>query len=317
MDTDKSKRPHWNAYHLPLLNWIQTKATPTLERLIFAPAGLDTDKSKRPHWNAYHLPLLNWIQTKTNAHTGTPTICTRWIDTDNWNAYYLHLLDWIQTKATPTLERLLFAPAELDTDQSSTHTGTLNICTCWIGYRQLERLPFALLDWIQTTGTLTICPVGLDTDNWNAYYLPRWIDTDNWNAYYLHPLNWIQTKAAPTLERLPFALLDWIQTKATPTICPVGLDTHQSNAHTGTLTICTRWIDTDNWNAHHLPRWIGYTPKQTPRTSTTGTPTICPVGLDTHQSKRPHWNAYHLPCWIGYTPKQRPHWNAYYLHTLD
>ena len=69
------------------------------------------------------------------------------------------------------------------------------------------------------TGTPTICPVGLDTDNWNAYYL--------------HLLNWIQTKATPALEHLPFAPLDWIQTTGTLTICPVGLDT-------------------DNWNAYHL-----------------------------------------------------------------
>ena len=47
-------------------------------------AGLDTHQSKRSHWNTYHLHTLDWIQT-----TGTPTICTRWIDTDNWNAYHL------------------------------------------------------------------------------------------------------------------------------------------------------------------------------------------------------------------------------------
>ena len=156
LDTD-----NWNAYHLHTLDWIHTKATPTLERLLFAyagliqttgtlticPAGLDTHQNKRPEPQPLErLPFapLDWIHTKANAHTGTLTICTRWIDTDNWNAYYLHLLNWIQTK-------------------TNAHTGTLNICTCWIGYRQLERLPFALLDWIQTTGTLTICPVGLDT----------------------------------------------------------------------------------------------------------------------------------------------------------
>ena len=57
--------------------------------------------------------IKNKIHTKANAHTGTPTICTRWIgytpkqtltlehlpfahaglDTDNWNAYHLHTLD--------------------------------------------------------------------------------------------------------------------------------------------------------------------------------------------------------------------------------
>ena len=58
-----------------------------------------------------------------------------------------------------------------------------------------------------------------------------------------------------------FAPLDWIQTKA--------------NAP-----------NLNHWNAYHLHPldWI----------QTTGTPTICPVGLDTDQSKRPHWNAYYL-----------------------
>ena len=47
----------------------------------------------------------------------------------------------------------------------------------------------------------------------------------------------------------------------------------KANAHTGTPTICPVGLDTDKSNAY------------------TGTPTICPVGLDTDQSKRPHWNA--------------------------
>ena len=42
--------------------------------------------------------------------------------------------------------------------KANAHTGTPTICTRWIGYRQLERLPFAHAGLIQTTGTPTICP---------------------------------------------------------------------------------------------------------------------------------------------------------------
>ena len=162
------------------------------------------------HWNAYHLPCWIGYRQKQRPH---------------WNAY--HLPRWIRykPKQTPALERLLFAPVGLIQTKA-----TPTICPAGL---------------IQTTGTLTICPVGLDTDNWNAYYLPRWIGYRQ-------------------LERLPFALLDWIQTKAnahtgTLTICPVGLI-----QTTGTPTICPAGLDTDNWNAYYLPRWIGYRPKQTP-----------------------------------------------------
>ena len=162
------------------------------------------------HWNAYHLPCWIGYRQKQRPH---------------WNAY--HLPRWIRykPKQTPALERLLFAPVGLIQTKA-----TPTICPAGL---------------IQTTGTLTICPVGLDTDNWNAYYLPRWIGYRQ-------------------LEHLPFALLDWIQTKAnahtgTLTICPVGLI-----QTTGTLTICPAGLDTDNWNAYYLPCWIGYRPKQTP-----------------------------------------------------
>ena len=72
------------------------------------------------------------------------------------------VLDSVKDKITKEYLRQSQIKNKIQT-KANAHTGTLNICTCWIGYRQLERLPFALLDWIQTTGTLTICPVGLDT----------------------------------------------------------------------------------------------------------------------------------------------------------
>jgi len=107
--------------------------------------------------------IKNKIHTKANAHTGTPTICTRWIGYTPKQTLTLErlpfaLLDWIQTKATPTLERLLFASLDWIHTKANAHTGTPTICTRWIGYRQLERLPFAHAGLIQTTGTPTICP---------------------------------------------------------------------------------------------------------------------------------------------------------------
>ena len=256
LDTHQSKRQHWNTYHLP--RWIDTHqsnantGTPTI-----CPAELDTHQSKRQHWNAHHLP--RWIDTdQSNANTGTPTICP---------------VGLIHTKANANTGTLTICPAELDTDQSKRqHWNTYHLprwidtdnwnayhLPRWIGYRQLERLLFAPLDWIQTktnahtgtpticpvgliqtTGTRTICPVGLDTDNWNAYHLPRWIGYRQLERLLFAPLDWIQTKATPTLERSPFAPLNWIHTKAnantgTLTIYPAVLDTDQSNANTGTI----------------------------------------------------------------------------------
>ena len=79
---------------------------------------LDSVKDKITKEYLRQSQIKNKIQTKANAHTGTPTICPAGLDTDNWNTYHL---------------------------------------PCWIGYRQLERLPFAHAGLIQTTGTLTIC----------------------------------------------------------------------------------------------------------------------------------------------------------------
>ena len=243
--------PCWIGYrqkqHLPfaLLDWIHTKATPTLERLLFAhagliqttgtlticPAGLDTHQNKRPEPQPLErLPFapLDWIHTKANAHTGTLTIC----------------------------------PVGLDTHQSNAHTGTLTICTRWIDTD----------NWNTHTGTPTICTRWIDTDNWNTHtgtptICTRWIDTDNWNAYYLHPLDWIQTKATPTLERLPFA--------------PAGLDTDQSkHPHWNTYHL-PRWIgyrpkQRPHWNAYylHLLNWI-----QTKATPTLERLLFAPAGI--------------------------------------
>ena len=97
--------------------------------------------------------IKNKIHTKANAHTGTLTICPRWIDTDNWNAYYLPRWIRYRPKQTLTLERLPFAPAGLDTDNWNAYH-----LPRWIGYRP-KQTPRT-----STTGTPTICPVGLDTD---------------------------------------------------------------------------------------------------------------------------------------------------------
>ena len=156
---------------------------------------LDSVKDKITKEYLRQSQIKNKIQTKANAHTGTPTICPVGLDTDKSNAYYLPRWIGYTPKQTLTLERLPFAPAELDTHQSKRSHWNAYHLPRWIGYRQKQR--------------------------------------PHWNAYYLHLLNWIQTKATPTLEHLPFALLDWIQTKAnartgTLTICPAGLDTHQN-----------------------------------------------------------------------------------------